>query len=642
MLFATVRNRKIHVKKPETVVQNGVRVDWLELEMDDEWAAMDSIVCVFVNRHTVEKAAEDGTVSIVEEETKKEMLHTFGQKTEVPWECLVDSGMLSVSCTGYVGAEQIMTTMYPDSFWTVVQNGPMSGDVTLEPTASLYDQIVAAAGSANAAAIAANEARNQLLQDKANGVFDGADGAAATVEIGNVTTTDPGAPAQVYNSGTATAAKLNFVLPRGKQGPAGATGPQGPQGPEGPQGETGPAGPQGAEGPQGPQGPQGPAGSSGVYVGSGEMPEGYNVQIDPNGSPSESMAIDTTLTQSGQAADAAAVGDAIRSLSEEIVTTAASQVSAHNTGADTHSDIRLLIQGLTDRLNALADSDDTTLDQLSEVVAYIKSNRELIDAITTDKVSVADIIDNLTTNVTNKPLSAAQGVALKALIDGIVIPDKLPNPNALTFTGAATGTYDGSAPLEVAIPSGGGASGDYIPIPASAKVGQTIVVKAVDEDGKPTEWEAVDMASGGGDNWKLLVDFESTEEIAANTGMVFDTADDGTPINAKEIIIDWYCPAATQAAYATFKVNNVQCTGYAKSANYYFWSGGLLNTSAVSAMLHFMPLTDVCLLTSNMLNVAHDPVWFAKFGAFKAITSLQLTMFGGTYPVGLKIKILGR
>lgn len=132
--------------------------------------------------------------------------------------------------------------------------------------------------------------------------------------------------------------------------------------------------------------------------------------------------------------------------------TAAAQVAAHNTGPDTHSDIRLLIQGLSDRLNALADSDDTTLDQLSEVVAYIKSNRDLISAITTDKVSVADIIDNLTTNVANKPLSAAQGVALKALIDAITIPEALPNPNALTFTGAVTGSYDGSAKMSARIP----------------------------------------------------------------------------------------------------------------------------------------------------------------------------------------------
>ena len=37
------------------------------------------------------------------------------------------------------------------------------------------------------------------------------------------------------------------------------------------------------------------------------------------------------------------------------------------------------------------------------------------------------------------------------------LPTTLPNPNALTFTGAVTGSYDGSAPLEVAIPSGGDA-----------------------------------------------------------------------------------------------------------------------------------------------------------------------------------------
>ena len=169
--------------------------------------------------------------------------------------------------------------------------------------------------------------------------------------------------------------------------------------------------------------------------------------------------VDSTLTQSGQAADAAVVGNRLSALSEEIVTTAESKVSSHNTGTDTHSDIRLLIQDLTGRLNALADSDDTTLDQLSEIVAYIKSNRDLISAITTNKVSVTDIVNDLVTNVSNKPLSAAQGVALKALIDAITIPTALPNPNALTFTGAATGSYDGSEPLTVDIPSGGGSSG---------------------------------------------------------------------------------------------------------------------------------------------------------------------------------------
>ena len=101
------------------------------------------------------------------------------------------------------------------------------------------------------------------------------------------------------------------------------------------------------------------------------------------------------------------------------------QIGAHNTNTEAHNDIRELITGLTNRLNALADSDDTTLDQLSEIVAYIKNNKTLIDGITTSKVNVTDIINNLTTNVTNKPLSAAQGVALKALIDAITVPTKV-------------------------------------------------------------------------------------------------------------------------------------------------------------------------------------------------------------------------
>lgn len=101
------------------------------------------------------------------------------------------------------------------------------------------------------------------------------------------------------------------------------------------------------------------------------------------------------------------------------------QIGEHNTNAESHNDIRELIIGLTNRLNTLADSDDTTLDQLSEVVAYIKNNKSLIDGITTSKVNVADIINNLTTNVSNKPLSAAQGVALKALIDAITVPTKV-------------------------------------------------------------------------------------------------------------------------------------------------------------------------------------------------------------------------
>jgi hypothetical protein len=99
--------------------------------------------------------------------------------------------------------------------------------------------------------------------------------------------------------------------------------------------------------------------------------------------------------------------------------TATAAVSTHNTSTDSHGDLRLELKAISDRLTAFFDSDNQTLDELSEIVAYITSNKALIDSITTSKVSVTDIINNLTTNVANKPLSAAQGVALKGLIDAV-------------------------------------------------------------------------------------------------------------------------------------------------------------------------------------------------------------------------------
>lgn len=136
------------------------------------------------------------------------------------------------------------------------------------------------------------------------------------------------------------------------------------------------------------------------------------------GTPNAVQYIPQELTKEQQAQARANIG-------ADASGTAASTVSEHNTSDKAHDDIRLLIEGLATRLSGIANSDDATLDQLSEIVTYIKSNKSLIDSITTSKVSVTDIINNLTSNVTNKPLSAAQGVALKALIDAISVPTKL-------------------------------------------------------------------------------------------------------------------------------------------------------------------------------------------------------------------------
>lgn len=95
------------------------------------------------------------------------------------------------------------------------------------------------------------------------------------------------------------------------------------------------------------------------------------------------------------------------------------KIGDHNVSTTSHEDLRLELKRLADRLNAALNSDDTSLDDLKEIVAYIKANKTLIDGVTASKVNVTDIVNNLTTNTANVPLSAAQGVALKLLIDSL-------------------------------------------------------------------------------------------------------------------------------------------------------------------------------------------------------------------------------
>jgi len=94
-------------------------------------------------------------------------------------------------------------------------------------------------------------------------------------------------------------------------------------------------------------------------------------------------------------------------------------VNTHNTSTSAHNDIRTLISDLTTKVNNFLDVDDTTTDQLSELIALINANKTSIETITSGKVNVSDIVNNLTTNSSSKVLSAAQGVALKALIDAL-------------------------------------------------------------------------------------------------------------------------------------------------------------------------------------------------------------------------------
>ena len=99
---------------------------------------------------------------------------------------------------------------------------------------------------------------------------------------------------------------------KGETGPIGPVGPQGEQGPQGPTGAAGATGPQGETGPRGEQGPQGIQGERGPQGAQG--PQGEKGDTGPQGPKGETgpaVALDTTLTHEGEAADAKATGDAI-------------------------------------------------------------------------------------------------------------------------------------------------------------------------------------------------------------------------------------------------------------------------------------------------------------------------------------------
>lgn len=95
------------------------------------------------------------------------------------------------------------------------------------------------------------------------------------------------------------------------------------------------------------------------------------------------------------------------------------KISSHNTSDSAHSDIRNLINELSTKVNNFLDVDDTKTDQLSEILTLINNNKGTIESITSNKVNVSDIVDNLTTSDNKKVLSAKQGVAIKGLIDAL-------------------------------------------------------------------------------------------------------------------------------------------------------------------------------------------------------------------------------
>lgn len=111
-----------------------------------------------------------------------------------------------------------------------------------------------------------------------------------------------------------------------------------------------------------------------------------------------------------------------------------------------------------------------------------------------------------------------------------------------------------------------------------ATVGQIAKITAVDDSGKPTAWEAVDMA-GGDEPYRLVIDTTTTEEASS---IIFNEDLDGNPLSLRKFIFQLTLPAAESSVNGQFGVPSFRFFGGTEHPDY-GWYGGKtipLNTAA--------------------------------------------------------------
>lgn len=206
--------------------------------------------------------------------------------------------------------------------------------------------------------------------------------------------------------------------------------------------------------------------------------------------------------------------------------------------------------------------------KISKVFKVNKRNKPADYVFTpTDQTTLGDILDRIV-DLENRPSGDVSEEDIQNAVNDYLdkkpisveekdptVPDWAKQPNKPPYTAAEVGALPADTPIPEGVtdeqiknavdayltenPSEGGG----IPIPSSAQVGQTIVVKAVDENGKPTEWATANMLRRNpfGDDWGepivTIITEEEVSQIAIN-----DAAD------CKEVLVSFtpaYSPTAT-------------------------------------------------------------------------------------------------
>lgn len=235
--------------------------------------------------------------------------HTPGGKD--PPSSLVVDGYVAVpasvtaqpgtGCVTFEGTDGTKTVTSADLRYRVSANSGTEDGTTPEPGTPAWQQLVDAVHTdATAAEQAKTDAQTAAEQAGASAKKAGQSAKQAADSL------------KALKDGIANGNFKGDKGDKGDPGPIGPAGPQGEQGPQGPTGATGATGPQGETGLRGEQGPQGIQGERGPQGAQG--PQGEKGDTGPQGPKGETgpaVALDTTLTHEGEAADAKATGDAI-------------------------------------------------------------------------------------------------------------------------------------------------------------------------------------------------------------------------------------------------------------------------------------------------------------------------------------------
>lgn len=104
----------------------------------------------------------------------------------------------------------------------VANNFMSEVNAALDEAEAALSNMTAATSAANTAASNAQTIADTVEGKLEAGEFVGPQGQAATIQIGTVTTGAAGSSASVTNSGTSSAAVLDFTIPQGEQGDPGA------------------------------------------------------------------------------------------------------------------------------------------------------------------------------------------------------------------------------------------------------------------------------------------------------------------------------------------------------------------------------------------------------------------------------------